>query len=55
METYEIGLINSYGSITEPDEILVVASSFEEAELKAAKYIYKGEKIKSIRRFNQIN
>jgi len=52
VKTFSAGIIFTDGCISDDDEITVVASSFEEAEEKAKKYLKKGEQINRIKRYN---
>ena len=52
VNTFSVGVIFPDGCNSDDDEITVVASSFEEAEEKAKKYLKNGETINRIKRYN---
>lgn len=49
MNTYEIGIIYSHGEFSDDDCIIVVASSFNDAEIKAQKYLNPDEIVNRIK------
>lgn len=50
MNTYEIGIIYSHGEFSDDDLITVVADSFNDAEVKAQKYLNPDETVNRIKR-----